>query len=158
MVFRPDSHHFDEEQDPDPQLEWKAGSGSGSGSVTPDRYLSSVVMLEAEVVGEGDGKAAEDLTLPHLHRSLLSIMYKFIEVTFFTSTKYSKTPHFFVCYFWCDNPSGFVSLGEPLQCSQLEILLYIYMKWNECFGVTSLFLFQKNLHYHTSNVAIHYLF
>ncbi len=32
-------------------------------------------MLEAEVVGEGDGKAAEDLTLPHLHPSLLSIIY-----------------------------------------------------------------------------------
>jgi hypothetical protein len=42
------------------------------------RYLSSVLMLEAEVVGEGDGKAAEDFTLRHLHRSLLSIMYRFL--------------------------------------------------------------------------------
>jgi hypothetical protein len=38
-------------------------------------------MLEAEVVGEGDGKAAEDLALPHLHSSLYPIIYKFIEVT-----------------------------------------------------------------------------
>jgi hypothetical protein len=76
-------------------------------------------MLEAEVVGEGDGKAAEDFTLPRLQRPLLSIIYKFMGDTFFTSTKYSKTRlTFLFLAIDCETSQVFVSLRQPLQCSQ----------------------------------------
>jgi hypothetical protein len=65
------------------------------------RYLSPVLMLEAEVVGEGDGKAAEDLTLPHLQRPLFSIIYKFLiwQTLFYVNKKIFKNASIFVCYF-----------------------------------------------------------
>jgi hypothetical protein len=55
-------------------------------------------MLEAEVVGEGDGKAAEDLTFPHLQRPLLSIIYKFIEDTVFYRQLNTQRPGSLFCF------------------------------------------------------------